>query len=666
MKGPPSKSRWPTWKIVTVVCAIAVLGVIELSLVGAFLFSRSGKGRPMQMAQANRRQIEQDRRQTLEPVAQPKPKPKPTGPQAAAPAVSVTGGVFTNNFSVTLKAKSGAAVIRYTLNGRDPEEDSAIYSAPLAITNTVLLKARCFEAGLAPSATLAATYTFLDERMERFSSNLPFVIIDAFRQRIQPDTAVPVSVRFINVAGGRSSLLGAAEYDGRAEVKQRGFSSLRLPKQSLTLKLKEDGEKVESALFGLPSESDWVLYAPYSDKTLMRDVLAYELGNRMGRYAPRTRFVEVFINRYGGKLTMRDYAGVYVLEEKIKRDKNRVNIAKLGPEDNSEPNITGGYIIKRDHTEQSWGGNSRNSRRRNSADQEMGFRTSRGMELNYVDPKESDLTPAQKQWMSGYMNDLESALHGSKFKSPTEGYAKYLDVDSFIDQFWLVEMSKNIDGFRYSCFMHKDRGGKLKLEPLWDWNLSFGNADYHEGWMTEGWYYPLLRETEVAWFRRLVQDPEFEQRHIDRWGELRQTLFAPPALLKRVDELAAQLNEAQARNFERWPILGVGITPNYYVGNTYAEEVAWMKKWIRQRIAWIDSQFLATPTVSTKDAMLTLRGPGELYYTLDGTDPRLPGGSLSKKARRYEAPLKPEPNTKLFVRARQKDRWSAPALTKPN
>ena len=100
----------------------------------------------------------------------------------------------------------------------------------------------------------------------------------------------------------------------------------------------------------MPKDSDWVLYAPYSDKTLMRDVLAYELSNKMGRYAARTRFVEVFLNRSGSKLSKRDYAGVYVFEEKIKRGKDRVNIQKLTPEDNSEPNITGGYIFKRDHT----------------------------------------------------------------------------------------------------------------------------------------------------------------------------------------------------------------------------------------------------------------------------------------------------------------------------
>src|SRR5262249_44893006 len=218
------------------------------------------------------------------------------------------------------------------------------------------------------------------------------------------------------------------------------------------------------------------------------------------------------------------------------------------------------------------------------------------------------------------------------FADPASGYAAYLDVDSFIDQHWLIEMSKNIDGFRYSAYIHKDRGGKLKMEPVWDWNLSFGNADYYSAYEPTGWYTPLLRETELCWFRRLVQDPEFEQRYIDRWGELRGNLFAPSNLLARVDEMAAELNQAQARNFQRWPIMGKLIKPSYFVGNSYEAEVNWMKQWIRRRIAWIDSQFPAPPVFSRARASagggtLTIRASGgKVYYTLDGTDPRLSGG----------------------------------------
>src|SRR6185436_11964384 len=302
---------------------------------------------------------------------------------------------------------------------------------------------------------------------------------------------------------------------------------------SYTFNIREDSEKKKASIYGMPADSDWVLYAPYSDKTMMRDVLAYELSNKMGRWAARTKFVEVFVSRLGSKLTMRDYLGVYVFEEKIARGKDRVNIAKLGPEDNSEPNISGGYIFKRDHSGPP--GEYRRSRNQSSFRGETGFFTSRGLQLFFVEPEETELTPQQKQWLARYLSEFERALYGPNFKSPTEGYAKYLDVDSFIDQFWITEMSKNIDAFRYSCFMYKDRGGKIKMEPLWDWNLSFGNANYHDGWETEEWYYPLIRDSEICWVRRLLQDPDFEQKHIDRWGQLRKEIFAPDRLRKRVD-----------------------------------------------------------------------------------------------------------------------------------
>ena len=170
-------------------------------------------------------------------------------------------------------------------------------------------------------------------------------------------------------------------------------------------------------------------------------------------------------------MSMRDYAGIYVLVEKIKRGKERVNIAKLGPADKAEPDITGGYIVKRDHSHNS----------------ERTFRTRQGGPYRYVYPKARDITNEQKRWLKQYLNAFESALHGEDFANPETGYAAYLDVDSFIDAHWLIELSKNVDGFRYSAFLTKDRGGKLKPEPPWDWNRSFGNANYYGGGTPRGW-----------------------------------------------------------------------------------------------------------------------------------------------------------------------------------
>ncbi|HEY0549850.1 MAG TPA: CotH kinase family protein, partial [Verrucomicrobiae bacterium] len=594
-------------------------------------------------------------------VPKPQPKPKPTGPRAEPPEFSRAGGIFTNTFKVELKAKSSKAVIRYTLDGSDPVESSPTYSQPIVMKNTTFLRAACFETGLAPSISISHSYTMLGDDLLGFTSNLPLVVIETFNQYPSYMNYTAASARFINTDGARASLLGAADFDGRCEVKRRGFSSLSFPKMSLTLKTRDDdGDKTKSSIFGLPSDSDWVLYAPYTDKTMMRDVLGYELSNQMGRYAPRTRYVEVFVHRSAGPLRYSDYVGVYVLVEKIKRDKDRVNIAKLKPEDNAEPEITGGYILKRDHGAAGSGGGGRGfggSSRRPSNDG-VGFITPRGLHLFYVDPDEEELSDAQKKWLTRYFSDFERALYSGNFANPTDGYAKYLDVDAFIDHFWLVEMTKNIDAFRYSAFLHKPRGGKITMGPAWDWNLSFGNADYYEAYETTGWYYENLRDTEISWIYRLKQDPDFVQRSIDRWAELRRNSFPPEKVLSRVDAIRTQLQESQERNYRKWPILGRSIKPNYYVGPSFDAEVNWMKLWIKDRIAWIDRQYPVAPKFAEKSGTLT--GSGDIFYTLDGSDPRAPGGATAKAAKKYEGPIKMDPDTKVVARVRRGSAWSAP------
>jgi hypothetical protein len=293
--------------------------------------------------------------------------------------------------------------------------------------------------------------------------------------------------------------------------------------------------------------------------------------------------------------------------------------------------------------------------------------TSHGNHFFYVDPKAEELTPQQKTWLTRYLNQFEIALYGPNFKDPSRGYAAYIDVDSFIDQHWIVEMTKNVDGIRFSNFLHKDRGGKLKMEPIWDWNLSFGNANGKQGWTPEGWYTPQLYDGEYLWYTRLFEDPDFEQKYTDRWGVLRTNVFAASNVVGRVDQMAALLNESQARNFKRWPIMGRYVHPNWYVGQSYDDEVTWMKQWIQSRLAWIDKQFLAAPSFNaenrSKDA-LTLRAPsGKIYYTLDGTDPRAPGGAVSAQARLYDAPISSKEPVRIWARARSGSRWSYPALS---
>jgi len=567
------------------------------------------------------------------------------------PVFSKRGGVFTEPVKLELSSANG--IVRYTLDGSVPSLNSATYAEPITLTGSTLVRAKTFAPDALPSAVTTETFTFLDESAAGFTSNLPLLILNPFGQHISANNRSTVSVRFIDAdRKGATTLLSPVSHDGRASVNVRGFSTLRQPKNSMTVRLlDENGDKTKAGLLGMPKESDWVLYAPYADKTLMRDVLAYELSNQMGRYAPRTRFVEVFMDRSGGKLARRDYMGVYVLVEKIKRDKNRVNITEMSASDTGEPDMTGGFIFKRDHSERS----------------EPSFRTSRGNHFYYVDPDPEEMSRDQMNWISRYMTRFEQALYGPDFRDPARGYAAYLDVDAFIDQHWLIEMSKNIDGFRYSAYLHKDRGGKLNVGPAWDWNLSFGNADYYEGSEPAGWYTPMLRENEICWFRRLNEDPEFAQRAIDRWGQLRGSVLSTQRVLGRVEELATQLNDAQTRNFQRWPILGRRIHPNDYVGGTYREEINWMKQWIQKRMTWMDAQFAPTPVLSEANGSIMIKaGAGKIYFTQDGSDPRLLGGAVSPKAQTYQSPITAKPGTKMFARVQHRSGWSSPVVLPAN
>ncbi|MHC4332110.1 MAG: CotH kinase family protein, partial [Planctomycetota bacterium] len=205
---------------------------------------------------------------------------------------------------------------------------------------------------------------------------------------------------------------------GRIGIDVRGKSSTGFAKKQYHFETWNENNKEKNvSLLGFPAESDWVLQGPYSDKSLMRNYLSYNWSNDLGQYASRTKFIEVFLNSDDGRVSLSDYVGVYILMEKIKRNKNRVDIAALDPADDTEPQITGGYIFKKDKLDSG----------------EPTFNTSTGLTLIYVDPNGFDITEAQKTWLRDHLIEFEAALNGPNSRDPNIGYAKYIDVDSFID-----------------------------------------------------------------------------------------------------------------------------------------------------------------------------------------------------------------------------------------
>lgn len=368
-------------------------------------------------------------------------------------------------------------------------------------------------------------------------------------------------------------------WEGHGALHIRGNSSVGYDKKQYAFETRDAaGNDVDVSFFGLPEEEDWVLHAPYSDKSLMRNHLMFHWSRAIGRYAPRTRFVELYLEDGGGDLGPEDYRGVYVLTEKIKRDTHRVDVEKLNPEDNGDSVVSGGYLLRRDWIE------------------EEALETALyGDEIMFESPKIEAISEPQWDYMEGYLNDFESAL------ARRDGsHADYVDLESFADHMLMMEMSRNVDAYVLSTYMHKKREGPLTMGPIWDFNGSLGNADYFESWMVEGWHFenpefPGDNPNGFHWYEMLLGDAEFVEMRSIRWAEHRSGAWSDSALLSDISATAELLAEVQGRNFERWPVLGEYVWPNDAGAmgrQSYDEEVAYLKRWLMQRTAWMDSQLL--------------------------------------------------------------------------
>ena len=549
---------------------------------------------------------------------------------AERPQVDIGGRLFTTPLTVRLTTETPDATIFYTLDGDPPFSETRDgptgipYTGPITISGTATLRAVAWKPGWLQSPEQVERYVFAGRRLGQFSSPLPIVVVDTLGRSVSRSERPAFGYVLELGEHDRATVESPVDFAGAASINVRGKSSGGFAKKQYHFETQDTrGDDKDVSILGMPAESDWVLQGPYSDKSLIRNVLAYGWSNEMGRYAPRTRLVEMFLNTDDAVVDMDDYVGVYVFMEKIKIAPGRVDITELEPEDVEEPDITGGYIIKKDKFDSD----------------DITFNTSRGQRLIYQDPSGHELTASQRDWIRDYVNAFEAALYGPDFHDPVRGYAKYIDVDSFIDHHILVELCKNIDGFRLSTYMHKDREGKLHMGPAWDYNLSLGNADYHRGWDPIGWYSSGLGDGAYPYWRRLFQDPAFKLRYGDRWFALRRDLFATERMLGIIEEYASLLDEPAQRNFDRWHILGRDIWPNWFVADTFREEIGWLKEWVLRRLSWMDGQIglemaPAPPAFDRQGGHvdagfeLAMESPGPIYYTLDGTDPRTLAGPI--------------------------------------
>ncbi|WP_299764435.1 CotH kinase family protein [uncultured Dokdonia sp.] len=384
---------------------------------------------------------------------------------------------------------------------------------------------------------------------------------------------------------------GVETHRGAIGIEIRGSSSQQFPKKSFGFETRDEAnEDLDVSLLGFPEEEDWILYAPYSDKSLVRNHLIYELSTDMGRYASRSKLAEVYING--------SYNGMYVFMEKLKRDDHRIDINKLKDDENTGEDLTGGYIIKLDKAD---GFNETLYTDINSFPSQISPPNSTaGQQIHFLydDPDQEDITPEQKTYISEYVTNFETALASDTFTDPDTGYAMYIDTESFIDFFLLNELSNNVDGYRLSTWMTKDKNEKLKMGPIWDFNLAFGNADYCEGGSNNVWTYRFNERCPndiwqiPFWWERLLEDPAFVTQLQNRWTTLRNSTFSESYILEKIDEYVSALETGGAirANFDVWQVLGIYIWPNDFVGNSYESEITYLKDWITGRLTWLDTE----------------------------------------------------------------------------
>lgn len=391
-------------------------------------------------------------------------------------------------------------------------------------------------------------------------------------------------------------------YDGWIAIEQRGNSSLWMPKKSFNFETQlPDGTNNNASLLDMPAENDWVLLANYSDKTLMRNYLAQTIYAAMGQYGPRMRHCELVIDG--------EYRGIYLLGERIKRDSQRVDIARLDPDENTGEDLTGGYIIKIDwQNGTNLGGFS---------SQFNPFNNTNGpLYYQYHYPKADEITTQQAEYIASFVDSFEQAMHGPNFQDPDLGWRRFASEKSFTDFILLYELSNNVDAYWLSTFLHKDKNGKLKAGPPWDFDLAFSNADYSDGWSTWGWRHDwLANNTDLLPFfwQRIWQDTAFAKQAGCRWQELRSGPLHSDSLSAMIAGRAALLDGPQVENFTLWDIIGVWVWPNVQpLPQSYAEEIERLQGWVADRAAWMDANLPAINCSTVSSVSEAMEGWGNM------------------------------------------------------
>jgi len=470
------------------------------------------------------------------------------------------------------------------------------------------------------TTALFASFTFAQ------TYDLPIVFIDTKNKCLDQNVTekIPATMSVLDAATNNvADSAKGTHYD--IGIKVRGQSSAKFPKPGYSVEVRDEkGEGMDVSMFGLPPGDDWVFHGPYVDKSLMRNALAHWLFRQAGHYSPRSRHFDLYINGV--------YRGVYVLLEKIKRGKYRVNVSKLKETDVAGDSVTGGYIWAFDKTGTNTGGMGMEDINKE------GFSTADGLNVIMHYPKKENLQTQQQAYLKKYLEDLENLFKNGKNGS---GYENYVDMTSALDYVLHEEVTNNSDSYWCSFFLHKpkdSKGGKVTLGPAWDFNLAMSNGGGMGSTTTDGWQIENPQKQGQGgmmmmggglkapnWLIGMWKDSHYQSELKKRWAELRSGVWHTKTMDVYLDSMKAYLTKAADRNFKRWPNLGQGsgqgdpdpepmkfcnqsqggqnqnpwgmwggggggITMGGNNANTWDGEFEHLRKKMKERMAWMDRQ----------------------------------------------------------------------------
>ena len=411
-------------------------------------------------------------------------------------------------------------------------------------------------------------------------TNLPTVTIHTLNGEIPYDKEHDIVSQLTIISDNGTKLL--SEPGG---TRERGNASRDFPKKPWRIKF----DKKQNVLDAPAKAKKWTLINNYGDKTLMRNLLAFELSHRMGMsYTPYGTAVDVLMNG--------EYKGCYQLCDQIDINKNRVPITEMTPEDNDGDALTGGYLIEVDayaNKETSW------------------FNSNKGNPVTIKSPDDNEITSQQSQYIKNYFNTME------------QQWSTYLDLNSFLRHFLVGELSGNTDTY-WSVYMYKERNdSKLYTGPVWDFDLAFNNDKR---------IYPVNQKTDYIYRSGgscagkmktfvdniVVSNNAAKQQLLQIWDEVRQAGLTETNVVSFIDDWEQQLQQSQRLNFLRWPILSQRVHQNPQALGSYAKEVDVVRQYMKERIAWMDKKLGYTYEPSgIQETRLDMSKPLQIF-TLSG------------------------------------------------